>query len=62
MNASPYSSPYLGPWLPIVTPGPQKKISASTVCFYSVLIEIIKHLWISRNTKMTDYLSAIIEK
>ena len=59
MNASPYSSPYLGPWLPVVTLGLQKKISASTVCFYRVFAEVIKRLWTSRNTKMVDYLSAI---
>jgi hypothetical protein len=62
MNSSPYSSPYLGAWLHVVTLGTQKKINRSTICFYRVFIEITKPRWTSKNTKAAGYLSAIHRK
>jgi hypothetical protein len=58
MNSSPYSSPYLGPWLQVVTLGTQKKKYHSTICFYKVFIELIKRQWTSKNNKIADSFTA----
>jgi hypothetical protein len=59
MNASPYSSPYLGPWLPVVTLGSQRQKHKVTSCFYRYFIRNTKRHWTSINTKKADIASAI---